>query len=112
MRRVSTSVWMGGALLALLAIILIAPVVNADEPPDPPGIRILPPGGLTAQGQVRTHPPIGVATEEAGRIHPPVGVAAQVRIGPPGGIAAQPEAPSLIDRFWEWLQVRIGPPIP
>lgn len=70
MRRV----FKGGALVALIAI-LIAPAVYADDPPnpvDPPGVRIGPPIGVAAQEepptvfelfwawlQVRIGPPIG-----------------------------------------------------
>lgn len=111
MKSVSTCICWGGALLTILAV-LIAPLVYADDsnPIDPPSARIRPPGGFAAEGQIRILPP-GGSTEQAGRILPPGGVTAQQRIGPPGGIAAQPESPSLMDRLWEWLGARIGPPI-
>lgn len=103
MRRVFKQ---GGAVFALLAI-LITPAVYADDPPsgiDPPQVRIGPPTGVTSQ--VRIGPPTGVASEA--RIGPPTGV--DSRIGtPPGGAAA--EAPTLVEMFWAWLQARIGPPI-
>ena len=70
MRRV----FKGGAVVALIAI-LVAPAVFADDPPspfDPPEARIAPPTGIAAQDespsvfalfwiwlQVRIGPPIG-----------------------------------------------------
>jgi hypothetical protein len=77
MRRV----FKGGAVVALIAI-LIAPAIYADDPPvEPPSVRI--------------RPPIG----------------SEARLGPPGGGAAQNEPPTVFELFWAWLQVRIGPPI-
>lgn len=35
----------------------------------------------------------------------------KVRIGPPIGVAAEEEPPTIVELFWIWLQVRIGPPI-
>ena len=97
----------GGALVALIAI-LIAPAVYADDPPsplDPPEARIRIPGGVASEA--RLGPPTGI-TSPAVRVRPPIG--GQARLGPPGGIVA-PEPPSALDLFWAWLQVRIGPPI-
>lgn len=101
MRRV----FKGGALVALIAI-LIAPAVYADDPSDPvdpPSVRIRPPTGIA--GEARLAPPTGVTTQ--GRISPPIG--GQARIGPPGGITA-PEPPTAFELFWIWLRARIGPP--
>jgi hypothetical protein len=107
MRRV----FKGGAFLALIAI-LAAPVLYADEPPpltDPPGVRIMPPGGLmdqddppgTEPSSVRINPPIGV-TSAAPAPEPP-----GVRVAPPIGVMDQ----DFFELFWVWLQARIGPPI-
>jgi hypothetical protein len=70
MRRVFN----GGALVALVAI-LIAPALYADDPPspfDPPGVRIGPPIGAPAQ-------------EEPPTVFELFCVWLQVRIGPPIG---------------------------
>jgi hypothetical protein len=88
MRRV----FKGGAVLALIAI-LAAPALYADDPPpgtEPPGVRILPPIGVTSAAP---------APEPPG-----------VRIGPPGGVAAQDDPSSVLELFWTWLMVRIAPP--
>lgn len=109
-------VFKGGALVALIAI-LIAPAVYADDPPDPfdpPEARISPPGGVAAEARIS--PPGGVATQvrirppsgSEGRLGPPIG--GRARIGAPTGIA-EPEPPTVFDLFWAWLQVRIRPPI-
>ena len=111
MRRV----FKGGALLALIAI-LIAPTIYADDPPspfDPPEGRIRPPSGIAAEARIS--PPAGVVTQV--RIRPPSGIEGRIdpsiggptRISPPGGIAA-PEPPTAFDLFWAWLQARIGQP--
>jgi hypothetical protein len=34
-----------------------------------------------------------------------------MRIGPPGGMAVQDDPPGIIELFWLWLEMRIGPPI-
>ena len=80
MRRV----FKGGALVALIAI-LMAPAIYADDPPRP------------------TDPP-------QGRLGPPIGIASEARLDPPGGVAT-PEPPTVFELFWIWLQGRIGPPI-
>lgn len=70
MRRV----FKGGALVALIAI-LIAPAVYADDPPnpfDPPGVRIGPPTGVAGQ-------------EEPPTVFELLWIWLQVRIGPPTG---------------------------
>lgn len=114
MRRVFKQ---GGAVFALLAI-LITPGVYADDPPsgtEPPQVRIGPPIGSASQ--VRIGPPTGAPSQV--RIGPPGGVASEARIGPPTGVASglgtppggDTEAPTLFELFWAWLQVRIGPPI-
>jgi len=104
MRRVFRQ---GGAIFALLAI-LIAPAVYADDPPpgtEPPQMRIGPPGGVASdERSAVTEPPqarIGPPTGEASGEPPP-----QNRIGPPIGVSA----PELLELFWLWLQMRIGPP--
>ena len=80
MRRV----FKGGALVALIAI-LIAPAIYADDPPiEPPSVRIRPPIGSEA------------------RLGPPGRGATQVRIGP-----SAPEPPTMFDLFWAWLQARL-----
>jgi hypothetical protein len=68
------SMFKGGALLALIAI-LVAPVVYADDPPNP----FDPPQG-------RLGPPIGiVAQEEPPTVFELFWVWLQIRIGPPIG---------------------------
>ena len=86
----------GGAALALIAI-LAAPVLYADDPPpvpQPPSVRISPPIGVASATPVPEPP------------QPP-----SVRIRPPIGTPSDEETPTLAERFWLWLQVRIGPPI-
>ena len=123
------------AAVALIALV-VAPVTYADDPlpgTEPPQIRIAPPTGIAAQPEssARIGPPIGVAaqarigpptgiaatTQRSGvRILPPIGVSAPappsgVRIGPPTGVTAQDASPSVFELFWDWLMIRIGPPI-
>ena len=98
----------------LLAVFLVLTAAGAwaDEPPtpptDPPGARMQPPGGLTAQARMK--PPDGVTTQS--RIQPPVGIApapsdppAQARLNPPGGTPM-----TLAQMFLLWLQSRISIP--
>lgn len=35
----------------------------------------------------------------------------QARIGPPIGVTSTEDSSSVVELFWIWLQVRIGPPI-
>ena len=51
MRRVSTRVLRGGAVLALLALLIMPVAAYADgpAPPDPPQGRLGPPIGMTAE---------------------------------------------------------------
>jgi hypothetical protein len=104
------SVFRSGVLVSLL-VVLVVPALYADDPPpqtEPPGVRILPPGGLTAQDtspetepQVRIGPPGGLTDEDD----------SQMRIGPPGGLTVQDPPPTLIDLFRVWLLARMGVPI-
>lgn len=85
MRRVSSRVRWGVALLSLVAI-LITPDVFADEPSplDPPQAKI----------------------------GPPIGASSNAKIGPPIGVSADAEnRPDFIAVFWAWLSAKIGPPI-
>jgi hypothetical protein len=64
----------GGALVALIAI-LIAPAVFADDVPgpfDPPGVRIGPPGGAPAQQEPPTVFELFLVWLQA-RLGPPIG---------------------------------------
>ncbi|MEO8380229.1 MAG: hypothetical protein ABI779_11250 [Acidobacteriota bacterium] len=70
MRRV----FKGGALVALIAI-LMAPAVFAEDPPtpfDPPGVRIGPPGGVAAQEEPPTVFELFWVWLQ-GRLGPPIG---------------------------------------
>jgi len=108
MRRV----FKGGALVAAIIAILMAPAIYADDPPspfDPPEGRISPPIGVATEGrisppiggQARISPPIGAQ----GRVSPPIGAGARIRI--PGGTQ---ENLSAFEQFWAWLQAGLLPP--
>jgi hypothetical protein len=82
-------VFKGGALVALIAI-LIAPAVYADDPlgpPDPPEARI--------------RIPVGVAGQQE----------PSARMRPPAGSEAQREQSIVFGLFRAWLQARFGIPI-
>jgi hypothetical protein len=77
MRRI----FKGGAVVALIAI-LIAPAIYADDPPvEPPSVRIRPPIGSEA----RMMPPTGIAAPKPPTLFELFWVWLQVRIGPPIG---------------------------
>ncbi|MEA2162180.1 MAG: hypothetical protein QOK37_307 [Thermoanaerobaculia bacterium] len=70
MRRV----FKGGALVALIAI-LMAPAVYADDPPDPfdpPGVRLGPPIGIASQDEPPTVFELFLVWLQA-RLGPPTG---------------------------------------
>jgi len=104
MQSVSAA-WRVVALVALLTVLIATPAAYGDEgnPYEPPAGRIGPPIGLTNSEQVsssgRIGPPIGAPGTE-----PPSG-----RIGPP--LPTTRERMTLADRFWTWLQARIGSPL-
>ena len=92
-------VFAGGALVALIAI-LIAPAVYADDPPGPPDspqARIGIPPGVAAQNYAEDPP------------GPPDPPEARIRI--PTGVAGHQEPASVFELFWGWLQARMRPPI-
>jgi hypothetical protein len=86
MRRVSSRLRAGAALLSLLAT-LVTPVVYAQEssPLDPPKAKI----------------------------GPPIGISADAKIGPPVGApttASSQTSSDFLAMLWAWLLARIEPP--
>lgn len=109
MRGVSTRVWGGAAVVAVL-VVLAVPAAWADDPPsptDPPQSRIQPPVGVTADA--RMQPPVGVTADA--RVQPPVGDTADSRIQPPGGSPELREQ-NLVNLFLIWLRDRAGVLLP
>jgi hypothetical protein len=66
--------------------------------------RVFKGGAVVALMAILVAPAV-YADDPRGPFDPP-----QSRISIPGGIAAQAEPPTVVELFWAWLQVRIGPP--
>ncbi|HYI07613.1 MAG TPA: hypothetical protein VEK57_00955 [Thermoanaerobaculia bacterium] len=96
--------------VAFLAICITTGGVYADDGGinDPLGNRIRPPIGVTDPDEATTAgrigPPIGATANDANIDEPP-----SARILPP--LPTTRERMTLADRFWTWLQSRIGSPL-
>ena len=98
MQRVSPGPVFRGAFLVLLTLIPLAVAADEPNPPDPPGIRIMPPGGAASPGANAST----AAVTTASRGHPPV---ADRKDG------IKTTESRVVEWWWSWLKARIGVPV-